>query len=275
MLPAGPSLWRRSAAYVLSPIVAQKLQIAFWPSALDRYRGGCIIAYALAFLSLVSVARANDLIGALVAYSVMDFETAAPQFTKLAEDGVPEAQTRLGVMYLHGEGVPLDIPAATRWLMLAAEQGSTEAPMALVEALSKAGSPDYRLALPYLKLAATKNVGEANTAIGEFYLFGLGTAPSFNEALGWFRKGADAFDPKAFFYLGVCFSSGLGAELNTLEAAKWFQLAWRTSTPEESPPEFEIAYRSSRELLTPIQSRLADQSANEFVASRGGSNWHP
>lgn len=36
------------------------------------------------------------------------------------------------------------------------------------------------------------------------------------------------YDPKAFFYRGVCYASALGAARDNLEAMKWFQLAWRT-----------------------------------------------
>ena len=40
-----------------------------------------------------------------------------------AEDGDPQAQNNLGILYEHGEGVPEDDVQAAHWYRLAAEQG--------------------------------------------------------------------------------------------------------------------------------------------------------
>ncbi|HRC72978.1 MAG TPA: tetratricopeptide repeat protein [Candidatus Competibacter sp.] len=44
-----------------------------------------------------------------------------------AERGYPLAQTSLGVLYLNGDGVPLDRAEAYAWFALAAEQGEPDA----------------------------------------------------------------------------------------------------------------------------------------------------
>jgi TPR repeat protein len=48
-----------------------------------------------------------------------------------AEQGHARAQTSLGLMFYHGEGVAQDTAEAIRWYRLAAEQGQADATEAL------------------------------------------------------------------------------------------------------------------------------------------------
>ena len=52
---------------------------------------------------------------------------AARHFAAAAKAGLPEAQTRLGLCYLHGIGVPSNEPEARHWLERAAEAGHPQA----------------------------------------------------------------------------------------------------------------------------------------------------
>ncbi|MDA9976306.1 sel1 repeat family protein [Alphaproteobacteria bacterium] len=52
-----------------------------------------------------------------------DFTEAAKWYRKAAEQGVAQAQNRLGVMYARGQGVTQDIDEALKWYRKAAEQG--------------------------------------------------------------------------------------------------------------------------------------------------------
>ena len=49
------------------------------------------------------------------------------ELKKLAEEGTPEAQYNLGLMYSLGKDVSKDDQAAIKWYQLAAEQGFAEA----------------------------------------------------------------------------------------------------------------------------------------------------
>ena len=64
---------------------------------------------------------------ARAAISTGDIAGALPLLTKLAEDGNAAAQTELGNVYVHGEGVAQDFAAAVRWFRKAAEQGDAAA----------------------------------------------------------------------------------------------------------------------------------------------------
>ena len=46
------------------------------------------------------------------------------------------------------------------------------------------------------------------------------------------RKGAEAGDPEAQRYLGVCFQTGQGMPQDNAEAVRWFRLAGEQNDPE-------------------------------------------
>lgn len=61
---------------------------------------------------------------ALTAYNDGDYKRAIIFFSEAAEQGDTRAQTRLGVCYYEGKGVPKDYAKAFNWFRKAAEQGS-------------------------------------------------------------------------------------------------------------------------------------------------------
>ena len=71
-------------------------------------------------------------------------------FYLAAQQGFALAQTKLGLMFMKGKGVPKDFRQAKHWLELAAEQGTAE----------------------------------AQTALGWLYLVGIGVAKDHDKALG-------------------------------------------------------------------------------------------
>jgi TPR repeat protein len=75
----------------------------------------------------------SDFDTGLKAYNQMKYEDAFLIFSYLAEQGNPDAQCQLGLMYTNGEGVSLDGAGATRWLRSAAEQGNVTAQYMLDE----------------------------------------------------------------------------------------------------------------------------------------------
>lgn len=95
-----------------------------------------------------------------------DYAQALRWYYKGAEQGHPQAQYNLGVMYHKGQGVPRDDVKALRWLCQAAEQGVAEAQHDVGTSYAKGrGVPqDYVLAYMWLNLAAAQGVEQA--AIG-------------------------------------------------------------------------------------------------------------
>ncbi len=94
----------------------------------------------------------------LAAYQRGDYATALREWRPLAEQGVAEAQSRLGFMYTFGEGVPQDDAEAVKWYRKAAEQGYAKAQYALglMYANGQGVPQDYAKAHMWYDLAASR-----------------------------------------------------------------------------------------------------------------------
>lgn len=93
-----------------------------------------------------------------------DPEAAAGWFYRAAEQGHAGAQFNLGLLYLHGEGVPQNTSTALEWFTRSAEQGNTD----------------------------------AQNNLGVIYLTGEGGVPQNKDlAVEWFRKAAEQGNEEA------------------------------------------------------------------------------
>ena len=86
-----------------------------------------LLVQLLIALWLWPVAGMADLEAGLAAYERGDYDTALREIRPLAEKGDARAQSRLGTMYIKGEGVQKDAQEGVRWYRNAAEQGVAEA----------------------------------------------------------------------------------------------------------------------------------------------------
>ena len=103
------------------------------------------------------LAVAGPLEDATKAYEQGDYKDAYHLFGPLAEQGLPEAQYNLGIMYSKGQGLPQDYAEAVKWCRKAAEQGYAPAQSNLGVMYSKGqGVPqDYVLAHMWFNLATS------------------------------------------------------------------------------------------------------------------------
>ncbi|HAM72148.1 MAG TPA: hypothetical protein DCM86_10940 [Verrucomicrobiales bacterium] len=123
--------------------------------------------------------------------AVPDLGGAARWFQRAADQGVAEAQYRLAVCYLNGQGVAQDPDKATLFLRKAAEQGH-------------AGAQD---------------------SLGVRYATGQGVPQNDTEAVKWFRRAAEQGHPVGQFNLGLAYAQGRGVPLDLVEAYSWFCLS--------------------------------------------------
>ena len=86
-----------------------------------------VIGLTLSTLLSSAVAVAADFNKGLKAAQSGDFKTALAEWTPLAEQGYPDAQFNLALMYDDGEGVLENDKTAVKWYTLAAEQGNAKA----------------------------------------------------------------------------------------------------------------------------------------------------
>jgi TPR repeat protein len=97
----------------------------------ERKRAYRYLAFGLLTLlvstSLAVTAYSGEWEDAVAAYSRGDYTTAYRLFKPMAQQGMPEAQFILGLMYDNGRGVPQDYAMAVKWYRKAAEQGIAKA----------------------------------------------------------------------------------------------------------------------------------------------------
>src|SRR5260370_19761902 len=86
------------------------------------------------FLNLSFLAAASlgaDFATGVSAYKKGDYATAAKEWRPLAEQGSPEAQFNLGLLYADGQGVPQDYSEAITWFQRSAAQDYAKAQLKL------------------------------------------------------------------------------------------------------------------------------------------------
>lgn len=116
-----------------------------------------------------------------------DYATAFSLFKPLAEQGNPEAEANLGLMYELGQGVNKDFVEAFKWYRLAAEQGTAWAQMNLGFAYvnGRGTSKDDKEAAKWLRSAALQGKTRAQEVLGVMYNQGRGVPRSHKEAVEW------------------------------------------------------------------------------------------
>ena len=159
------------------------------------------------------------------AYMRGDYETALRELRPLAEDGHPEAQHHLGMMYGYGHGVQPDKAEAVKWLRLGASAGCLPAQRSL-GFMYRAG-----ICVPEDDAEMTK-------------WNGLAAAGGDKEALKWLLFAAEKGEPYAQYVLGEIYTGRKGVPPNYVIAHMWFDLAVsRFSDSENELKELAIASR--------------------------------
>lgn len=125
----------------------------------------------------------------LDAYARGNYKTALDLLKPLAEQGSPQAQTKLGNMYWLGLGVSESNTLAAKWLTKAANQNDPEAAIAL----------------------------------GKLYVLGSGVPQNYAKAARLFRGPAQNGSADAQFFMGVLYSYGDGVPKNLVRAYMWFK----------------------------------------------------
>src|SRR6266852_388292 len=97
-----------------------------------------LIALAATALVLCAMpAAAGPFEDAFAAYNRADYATALKLFRQLADQGNPNAQFNIALMYKNGRGVPQDYAEAAKWFRLSADQGNASAQANLGNMYSK------------------------------------------------------------------------------------------------------------------------------------------
>lgn len=144
------------------------LKHAIFPA--DRFRDILTVPFRLLRAAAVALlimleggAGAAPLDDAHAAHQRGDYAAELRLLRPLAEQGTPEAQTALGLMYDAGHGVPQDYVEAVKWYRCAADRGFPDAQDALARMYFNGwGVPkDYVQAHMWANLAAASDKEEA------------------------------------------------------------------------------------------------------------------
>jgi TPR repeat protein len=184
-------------------------------------------------------------------------------YRKAADQGSPQGQLSVGLLYAQGHGVARSEIEAMRWYELAAQKGEAQAQVNLGSCywLGQGTAPDDKKAAMWFKRAAEQNFPAGHALLAAAYeegrgvpkdtsmaaklyrqaaeqgnmlaqrqlaimlVNGNGVPRNFLEAVKWYRLAADQGDAKAQHGLGVCYYSGDGVAQSYEDAAKWYLMA--------------------------------------------------
>lgn len=140
-----------------------------------------------------------------------------------AEQGLADAQKNMGSLYFSGRGVPLDYAQSMQWFLKAAEQDHPHAQKyAALGYAQGLGLPVDAAKARYWEDRA-KAHDPANAAVvfrGAYEQ--PGTAPKGDdEIFALFQQQAEAGNPRAQFYIGVAYTSGMGVTKDPVKAHEW------------------------------------------------------
>jgi TPR repeat protein len=172
---------------------------------------------------------AEEMDKAMAAYARRDYRTAARLLDGLARKGDPEAQFRLGVLYVRGQGVTKNFGRAVGWF----------------------------------KRAAAKGHVRAMVNLGTLYAGGRGVKKSEAVAYQWFRRAALKGDTLGMVKLGTMYANGDGVKRNDVYAYLWFALAaakgfrQADDLKDQVSRRMSVAQRSQAERL--VKKRLAEE----------------
>ena len=110
-----------------------------------------------------------------------------------AKHGDPQAEARLGWLYINGQGVEKDYAQAAFWIRKAAEEGNTTAQAGLgwLYANGLGIEKNYAQAASWYKKAAKQGLSIAQANLGTLYAQGHGVPKDYSKAAFWFRKAAN------------------------------------------------------------------------------------
>ena len=189
------------------------------------------LAGGLLVFAPFDTATAGPLEDGQAAYQKGDYATALKIYRPLAEQGNASAQTALGVIYEHGQGVPQDFVQAVIWYNEAAYQGD----------------PD------------------AQSNLGAMYANGWGVPQDYAQAVVWYRQAGERWNAGAQRNLGLMYEHGQGVPQDYVSAHMWLNLAAASRAPD---PAVRDQAAKERDMLaakmTPAQIAEAQRVAREW-----------
>jgi len=140
-------------------------------------------------------------------YAGQDYKSAAVWLQRAAEQGLAEAQDKLGFMYYKGKGVRQNKVIAAKWYEKAAEKGfaPSQYDLGMMYAKGEGVAKDYCKASQWYQKAAEQGLTKAQFQLGLSYGLGNGVIRDRQKGCGLIRSAAEQGDKEAIeAYNKVC-----------------------------------------------------------------------
>jgi TPR repeat protein len=164
-------------------------------------------------------ADAQGLVGGLALEYIKDVDAAAHYFRMAAAAGHAAGQRGLGHMLANGIGMEQNLPEAIRLFEAAAESGDAIAAFNLGNMLLKGIgiSPDEGRAIELLSNAAAAGIPAAAALLADWH----SDRQEYVQARQLYITAANGGVPAAMLTLGEWYSTGIGGEVDKIEAVRW------------------------------------------------------
>lgn len=149
-----------------------------------------------------------------------NLETAVYWYQRAADKGYEVAQFSLGLMYQSGEGVSKSVETAISWFKKSAERNYSNATyqLAFIYSNGKDVKQDFIEAAKWLRLGVKQGNAVAMNDLAAF-IDQKKIEPQLGEdALGLFKRAADAGNPTAMVNYGKKLEFGFGVDVDKLQA---------------------------------------------------------
>ena len=237
------------------------------PAATLLSRAAKALMRSLLLVGLAALpARAGPLEDAGAAYQRGDYGTAARLYHALANQGDGFAQSRLGSMYLQGQGTKQDFGEALKWFRRAAALGFAEAQYNLGNIyLRELGvGQDLLLAGRWYSRAAEQGHAQAQFTLAVLYMIGGGVKKNMTKAAYWFERAAAQGHPGAQVELGRMYSGGRGVPRDPVTGYKWLTIARASAQTASVRAKATTSLNRVAAQMTVVQVKEAQRQAREW-----------
>lgn len=147
-------------------------------------------------------------------------------FEKSANNGNPAGMFNLGTLYYEGKGTLSNKSKGKELIQKAAIAGNPYAEYK-IGTMYQSGEynkkVDFAQAVYFVRMAAEKNLAEAQNRLGYFYSKGMGVEKNDKTAHEWFMSAAIQNHPKAQYNVAQDYFFGVGVNKDKDEAMRWYK----------------------------------------------------
>lgn len=201
-----------------------------------------------------SAAMAAPLDDGKAAYGQSDFPAAQKLLRPLADQGNPEAQLYIGLMYDNGQGVKKNHAEAMTWFRKAGANGNMRALYLVGEAYLSDPKPNYAEAAKMLRKPAEQGDSDAQDSLGWLLETGHGVTQDVDEGRKWFLRSANQGNQNGMDHAAESYM----AESNESEIYFWYSIMARTNANYTKYRDDEAGF------ITPEQKSAVDARLQQW-----------